>query len=65
MRRLLFSSSPFGRAVGTALKPLSDVGLGYVKLGQSSNTLSGGEARVKLASFFRKRQNTRTYFIYF
>ncbi len=49
---LFFNDEP---DVAKKIQPLSDVGLGYVKLGQSSNTLSGGEAqRVKLASFLGK-----------
>lgn len=52
--------------ITTAIQPLQEVGLGYVKLGQSSNTLSGGEAqRVKLASFLGKgKASSKMLFIF-
>jgi excinuclease ABC subunit A len=56
-----FDSIP---AIRKILQALNDVGLGYVKLGQPSTTLSGGEAqRVKLASELSKNQTGKTFYI--
>ena len=51
-------------AIYNKIKTLNDVGLGYIKLGQSSTTLSGGEAqRVKLATELSRRSTGKTFYI--
>lgn len=51
--------------IASNLKPLQDVGLGYVRLGQSSSTLSGGESqRVKLAYYLSREKDDPTLFIF-
>lgn len=63
-----FSADPSAapKRIAERLRPLHDVGLGYIKLGQSSSTLSGGESqRVKLAAFLQKDSSEQpTLFIF-
>ncbi|MDE6160779.1 MAG: ATP-binding cassette domain-containing protein, partial [Muribaculaceae bacterium] len=58
-------SGTTARRIVRRLQPLHDVGLGYIKLGQSSSTLSGGEnQRVKLAYFMSQESKAKTMFIF-
>lgn len=58
-------SGSIERKIVRRLKPLQDVGLGYLKIGQNSSSLSGGEnQRVKLASFFANENSVPTMFIF-
>ena len=60
-----FSEDPACKKIVARLRPLQDVGIGYVKLGQTGSTLSGGESqRVKLASFLSQENAQPTLFIF-